>query len=71
MQQNLYRLAYMALHPLELPMHLFVKLNLNSREHEIIFKVNFKDFSVWMGKPSLDIDSDINRIKQLIWNQLV
>jgi hypothetical protein len=54
--------AYMALHPVELPMHLFVKLNLNTREHEIIFKVNFKDFSVWMGKPSLDIVSDINRI---------
>jgi hypothetical protein len=52
----------MALHPVELPMHLFVKLNLNTLEHEIIFKVNFKDFSVWMGKPSLDIVSDINRI---------
>jgi hypothetical protein len=48
----------MALHPVELPMHLFVKLNLNTHEHEI----NFKDFSVWMGKPSLDIVSDINRI---------
>jgi hypothetical protein len=62
MQQNLYRLAYMALHPVELPMHLFVKLNLNTLEHEIIFKVNFKDFSVWMGKPSLDLAANLESI---------